>query len=191
MLLGMSRPTRRGLPLLILLLVLAACGADHPHNGGATATATLLPTATAVPTANPLAAVCQDTGGSVESASCCAGAPDFPDTCVIGPCSCSPSFSRQVQLCRCSDGQCWNGSHCADRATPTVTAAPAQACAGAGGRVTTYECCADIGDFAGECGPPRTCALCGANGTATLQRCACASAGDCWNGSACVPDVGL
>jgi hypothetical protein len=51
---------------------------------------------------------CVASGGSVATASCCASAPEFPDTCAIGPCGCSPQASRELSLCECGDGRCFD-----------------------------------------------------------------------------------
>jgi hypothetical protein len=42
------------------------------------------------------------------TALCCSSAPDFPDTCAIGSCGYSPEFSREVSICDCSPGACFN-----------------------------------------------------------------------------------
>jgi hypothetical protein len=100
------------LVLVVGLLLVSACGSDDDGGGSATPTATRVPTAT--PTPNPIAQACLDAGGTVTSRSCCAGAADFPNTCGIGICGCSPSSSRLLPVCECPDG-CWNGSTCTTR----------------------------------------------------------------------------
>ncbi|MEO8606110.1 MAG: hypothetical protein ABI629_26300 [bacterium] len=111
----MTRLRRACLPVLLCLGLLAACGADDDHRAAATPTATAVPTATATPTINPLAQACVDAGGIVTSGSCCSSASDFPNTCGLGICGCSPSSSRQLRLCECPTGQCWSGSDCRAR----------------------------------------------------------------------------
>jgi len=51
---------------------------------------------------------CLDSGGTVSTSTCCSTAPDFPDTCKIGGCGCSPQFSRELPLCDCGDGKCYD-----------------------------------------------------------------------------------
>ena len=51
---------------------------------------------------------CIASDGTVSTALCCFAAPDFPDTCGIGSCGCSPEFSREVSICECSSGACFN-----------------------------------------------------------------------------------
>ena len=51
---------------------------------------------------------CIASGGTVSTAVCCSTAPEFPDTCGIGSCGCSPQFSREVSICECSPGACFN-----------------------------------------------------------------------------------
>ena len=51
---------------------------------------------------------CLDSGGVVSTGLCCAEAPDFPDTCGIGSCGCSPTSSREVSLCQCGFEACFD-----------------------------------------------------------------------------------
>lgn len=55
---------------------------------------------------------CTDSGGAVTTASCCLSASDFPDTCLIGACGCSPQNSHEVRTCDCGEGKCFNSSAC-------------------------------------------------------------------------------
>jgi hypothetical protein len=55
---------------------------------------------------------CLATGGTVGHALCCAGQPDFPNTCAVGACGCAPSASNNVQVCTCPAGKCFNGTQC-------------------------------------------------------------------------------
>lgn len=57
---------------------------------------------------SPEEQACLDSGGTVSTGLCCSTAPDFPDTCRIGSCGCSPSSSRQVQLCECGENACFD-----------------------------------------------------------------------------------
>jgi hypothetical protein len=51
---------------------------------------------------------CVASGGTVTTAMCCATAPDFPDTCAIGACGCSPQSSHDVGFCDCGAGACFD-----------------------------------------------------------------------------------
>jgi hypothetical protein len=54
------------------------------------------------------AELCTATGGTVGTQLCCGATPDFPDTCGVGSCGCSPSGSHEVQFCTCpSAGTCF------------------------------------------------------------------------------------
>lgn len=50
--------------------------------------------------------------GTVQTSLCCAPESDFPNLCVIGACGCSPTNSRQVKVCDCGDGKCFDGNGC-------------------------------------------------------------------------------
>ena len=58
---------------------------------------------------------CLTSGGTVTTATCCASTSDFPDTCAIGACGCSPNASHAVRVCQCSAGNCFNGTQCVGR----------------------------------------------------------------------------
>jgi len=55
---------------------------------------------------------CLDSGGTITTASCCQTIDDFPNTCLIGACGCSPDNSHDVKNCDCADGKCFDGSSC-------------------------------------------------------------------------------
>ncbi len=56
---------------------------------------------------------CVSAGGTVITQLCCGSASDFPNTCAIGACGCSPSNSHDVKVCDCGEGKCWDGTKCA------------------------------------------------------------------------------
>lgn len=60
---------------------------------------------------------CQESGGTVETASCCKSVEDFPNTCNIGACGCSPDNSHEVKVCNCGERKCWTGTECATKCT--------------------------------------------------------------------------
>jgi len=55
---------------------------------------------------------CTNSGGTVTTALCCKSSNDFPNTCLIGACGCSPENSRTVKMCDCGEGKCFNGNTC-------------------------------------------------------------------------------
>ena len=56
--------------------------------------------------------VCIDSGGTVTMAVCCKETSDFPNSCLIGPCSCSPENSHEVKICDCGPESCFDGIEC-------------------------------------------------------------------------------
>eukprot|EP00544_Gedaniella_sp_CCMP2646_P003253 CAMPEP_0202507420 /NCGR_PEP_ID=MMETSP1361-20130828/51714_1 /ASSEMBLY_ACC=CAM_ASM_000849 /TAXON_ID=210615 /ORGANISM="Staurosira complex sp., Strain CCMP2646" /LENGTH=229 /DNA_ID=CAMNT_0049141539 /DNA_START=1446 /DNA_END=2135 /DNA_ORIENTATION=- len=58
---------------------------------------------------------CTEAGGTVTTSLCCEGIDDFPNTCLIGACGCSPDNSDETLVCSCPDGLCWDGNSCVDR----------------------------------------------------------------------------
>ncbi|ODS39279.1 MAG: hypothetical protein A7316_05940 [Candidatus Altiarchaeales archaeon WOR_SM1_86-2] len=55
---------------------------------------------------------CIDSGGTVRTGLCCKSVGDFPNTCTIGACGCSPENSHEVKICDCGEGKCFDGSTC-------------------------------------------------------------------------------
>jgi len=55
---------------------------------------------------------CTDSGGTVSTSMCCKSSNDFPNTCVIDACSCSPDDSHEVKVCETD--KCFNGIACVD-----------------------------------------------------------------------------
>jgi hypothetical protein len=55
---------------------------------------------------------CENSGGHVVTAMCCKGTSDFPNLCLIGACGCSPSNSREIKICDCGSGKCFDGQKC-------------------------------------------------------------------------------
>jgi hypothetical protein len=53
---------------------------------------------------------CVNSGGTVTTQLCCGSVGDFPNTCLIGACGCSPSNSHEVEYCDCGAGKCWDNS---------------------------------------------------------------------------------
>lgn len=56
---------------------------------------------------------CSQSGGTVATAKCCTTVSDFPNTCTVGACGCALENSKDVQVCNCGDGKCWDGNTCA------------------------------------------------------------------------------
>lgn len=59
---------------------------------------------------------CLDSGGTVETGTCCQSAGDFPNSCLIGACGCAPANSHPVKICDCGQEKCFNGASCVERA---------------------------------------------------------------------------
>ncbi|MFA5747115.1 MAG: hypothetical protein WC926_03490 [Candidatus Paceibacterota bacterium] len=57
---------------------------------------------------------CLASGGRVSTSLCCKSAGDFPNSCLIGACGCSPDNSKAVMICECGDGKCFDGTICSD-----------------------------------------------------------------------------
>ncbi len=55
---------------------------------------------------------CLISGGTVVTSSCCKATGDFPNTCLIGACGCSPEYSNEVKACDCGMDKCFNGIFC-------------------------------------------------------------------------------
>jgi len=53
---------------------------------------------------------CLASGGTLSTIRCCTGAPQFPDTCSIGPCGCAPDLSTEVSVCDCGQAACFDRS---------------------------------------------------------------------------------
>ena len=101
---GSRHPVGRlaAVALVVLLGVAGACGGGDPapaQDGGADA---------AGDSGGGLAALCTQTGGAVGTQLCCGSVTDFPDTCGVGNCGCSPSASREVQVCTCLSPKCFS-----------------------------------------------------------------------------------
>lgn len=55
-----------------------------------------------------LAILCASTGGKVGESNCCLSTGDFPNSCAVGACGCSPANSHPVSTCSCPDGTCFD-----------------------------------------------------------------------------------
>lgn len=55
---------------------------------------------------------CLISGGTVTTSSCCKATGDFPNTCLIGACGCSPEYSHDVKVCDCGIDKCFDGIFC-------------------------------------------------------------------------------
>lgn len=81
---------------------------------------------------NPKLESCLRSGGRVAVNMCCKSTPDFPNTCAIGPCGCSPDNSKETKVCDCGEGRCFDGTSCVDTQendpTPLCTPGPTGKC---------------------------------------------------------------
>jgi len=64
------------------------------------------------PAGNAMQQACVSSGGTVSTQTCCKSATDYPNSCLIGACGCSPDNSKEVKACDCGEGRCWNGNAC-------------------------------------------------------------------------------
>jgi len=55
---------------------------------------------------------CLNSGGIVTMSLCCESSSDFPNTCLIGACGCSPTDSHQIKICDCGEDKCFDGEQC-------------------------------------------------------------------------------
>lgn len=67
------------------------------------------------PSGNEDEQACTNSGGTVTTATCCTSANNFPNTCLIGACGCSPENSKEVNTCDCGEGNCFNGNSCVNQ----------------------------------------------------------------------------
>jgi hypothetical protein len=120
--------------------------------------------------------ICQKAGGTTTTASCCKSTQDFPNTCLRGPCGCSPENSHDVKVCQCPSGKCFDGTNCVVPPQPDI-------CQKAGGTTTTASCCKSTQDFPNTClrGP---CGCSPAN-SHDVKVCQCSS-DKCFDGTNCV-----
>lgn len=128
-----------------------------------------------------LAALCEATGGSVSTGSCCLGTGDFPNLCATGACGCAPANSHDVQVCTCGAG-CFDPAVGCVRPDAGVDDGGADGgdearCTATNGSVVETLCCAATGDF------PNLCAVgacgCAPSSSHLVRTCACTS-GQCY-----------
>ena len=56
---------------------------------------------------------CFRSGGAVDTTLCCSAYDDFPETCVSSlSCTCAADASRDVAVCACPEGTCFDGTDC-------------------------------------------------------------------------------
>jgi len=61
---------------------------------------------------------CIDSRGTASVSQCCKSVGDFPNSCLVGACSCSSDNSYQVKVCNCEEGKCFDGEKCSPIETP-------------------------------------------------------------------------
>lgn len=74
---------------------------------------------------SPAEQSCLSSGGTISTAICCMSAADFPNTCLIGACGCSPDNSHPVRSCDCGSGKCFDGVRCVPAAPAGLPSPPA------------------------------------------------------------------
>ena len=55
---------------------------------------------------------CINSGGKISTSLCCKTTGDFPNTCLVGPCTCAPENSHKVKICDCGPDKCFDGEKC-------------------------------------------------------------------------------
>ena len=55
---------------------------------------------------------CRESGGETITSLCCKSVTDFPNLCLVGACGCSPEESREIKICDCGEGMCFDGNEC-------------------------------------------------------------------------------
>lgn len=122
---------------------------------------------------------CAGTGGEVSTSICCKGVADFPNTCILGACGCSPDSSREVQVCSCpGSDRCFDGTECTD----VRSAGLAERCSSYG-TVETRLCCKGAANFPNTC-IPGPCG-CSPEDSEEVKVCSCAARDYCFDGSEC------
>jgi hypothetical protein len=81
------------------------------HSTGESGKYILSPTITVVQeTPSEEEQACVNSGGTVTTGTCCKSVKDFPNSCLIGACGCSPQNSHTVKICDCGEGKCFDGA---------------------------------------------------------------------------------
>jgi len=70
----------------------------------------LMPSILCNATQKTLEQACINSGGNITTKLCCKLITEFPDTCLIGACGCSPDNSHEINACNCGTGRCWDSS---------------------------------------------------------------------------------
>lgn len=76
---------------------------------------------------------CTDSGGKISKATCyCSGTQDFYNSCLIGACTCTPDpkYKKELKICDCGNGKCWDGTKCTDLSPANDTTPPTDQTAG-------------------------------------------------------------
>ncbi len=142
---------------------------------------------------------CEQAGGTVIDADCCAGTADFPNLCLVGACGCAPQNSESIKICDCPGNGCWDGTKCSDQGLGGAggggaggsggsggstggTGGASDGCVQSGGVVGQSLCCAGAGDFPSMC----SVGVCGCSpdNSEMVQVCECPQ-GSCFDGLAC------
>lgn len=85
------------------------------HGTGSRLETTAFPSATVVFDLHNKEYNCVHSRGTVETELCCASVGDFPNTCSVGGCGCSPASSHEIMICNCGTKKCFDGNRCVSR----------------------------------------------------------------------------
>ena len=88
---------KKTMPLVVIILIIIAAIAAYYLMGPVPASAEQ---------------ACTSSGGTVGTYLCCLSSGDFPNSCLIGACGCSPDNSHEVKVCNCPEGTCFDGTGC-------------------------------------------------------------------------------
>jgi hypothetical protein len=64
---------------------------------------------------------CMISGGTIGAELCCKSSEDFPNSCLIGACGCSPADSHEVKVCNCGIDKCFDGNKCLGTGEQDIT----------------------------------------------------------------------
>lgn len=116
----------------------------------------------------------------MSTALCCKGVGDFPNTCNIGACGCSPENSEEVQVCSCLvRDYCFDGSQCKYLIDPEGE----KRCEESGGTVSSDLCCKGLDHFPNTCAG--SCDNCSSEDQWLIPVCSCPGSNPCFDGNEC------
>ena len=98
--------------VLVAIVVTSGCVSQIGEEETTTIITTTTIPATTTTVTSSLEMKCINSGGTVSTAMCCKNIIEFPNTCLVGACGCSPENSHEVKTCDCGEGKCFDGNTC-------------------------------------------------------------------------------